>query len=170
MMGTGVARGDDRAQAAAEAAIKNPLLDDVTRTANGVLVNITSGSDLTMSEFDEIGRVVSDFASEDATVTIGTSLDPNMQDEVKVTVVATGLSRARQRVCAYQRTETTCGVRFEPVQEPSRRPQVELVALADQTRWHQACRSTRSPTALRRRCRPASPCTASQCGCHLAGR
>lgn len=98
MMGTGVARGDDRAQAAAEAAIRNPLLDEVSLSgANGVLVNITAGPDFTMAEFDEIGRIVEDFASEDATVVIGTSLDPEMQDEVRVTVVATGLNRGVQR-------------------------------------------------------------------------
>ena len=98
MMGTGAARGDDRAQAAAEAAIQNPLLDDVNLTgANGILVNITAGPDLTMAEFDEIGRVVGEFAAEDATVVIGTALDPDMQDEVKVTVVATGLNRNATR-------------------------------------------------------------------------
>ncbi|QDH70949.1 cell division protein FtsZ [Marilutibacter alkalisoli] len=95
MMGTGSARGDDRAQAAAESAIQNPLLDDVNLSgANGILVNITAGPDFTMAEFDEVGRTVEQFASEDATVVIGTVLDPDMQDEVKVTVVATGLNRA----------------------------------------------------------------------------
>ena len=94
MMGTGTARGDDRAQAAAEAAIQNPLLDDVNLAgANGILVNITAGPDFTMSEFDEIGRTIDGFASEDATVVVGTVLDPDMQDEVRVTVVATGLNR-----------------------------------------------------------------------------
>ncbi|KFN51278.1 cell division protein FtsZ [Arenimonas composti] len=98
MMGTGIARGDDRAQAAAEAAISNPLLDEVNLSgANGVLVNITAGPDFTMAEFDEIGRTIEDFASEDATVVIGTSLDPEMQDEVRVTVVATGLNRGAVR-------------------------------------------------------------------------
>ena len=98
MMGTGSARGDDRAQAAAEAAIQNPLLDDVNLAgANGILVNITAGSDFTMAEFDEIGRTIENFASEDATVVIGTVLDPDMQDEVRVTVVATGLNRATTR-------------------------------------------------------------------------
>jgi cell division protein FtsZ len=98
MMGTGVARGDDRAQAAAEAAISNPLLDEVNLSgANGVLVNITAGPDFTMAEFDEIGRTIEDFASEDATVVIGTSLDADMQDEVRVTVVATGLNRGAVR-------------------------------------------------------------------------
>ncbi len=95
MMGSGTARGDDRAQAAAEAAIKNPLLEDVNLNgACGILVNVTAGLNLTMREFDEIGRVIHDFASEDATVVIGTSLDPEMQDDVRVTVVATGLNRA----------------------------------------------------------------------------
>ena len=94
MMGTGTARGDDRAQAAAEAAIQNPLLDDVNLAgANGILVNITAGPDFTMAEFDEIGRTIEGFAAEDATVVVGMALDPNMQDEVRVTVVATGLNR-----------------------------------------------------------------------------
>jgi cell division protein FtsZ len=98
MMGTGNARGDDRAQAAAEAAIQNPLLDDVNLSgANGILVNITAGPDFTMAEFDEVGRTVENFASEDATVVIGTVLDPDMQDDVRVTVVATGLNRAAAR-------------------------------------------------------------------------
>jgi cell division protein FtsZ len=95
MMGSGTARGDDRAQAAAEAAIKNPLLEDVNLNgACGILVNVTAGPNLTMREFDEIGRIIHDFASEDATVVIGTSLDPEMKDDVRVTVVATGLNRS----------------------------------------------------------------------------
>ena len=98
MMGTGHARGDDRAQAAAESAIQNPLLDDVNLAgANGILVNITAGPDFTMAEFDEVGRTIENFASEDATIVIGTVLDPEMQDEVRVTVVATGLNRAVAR-------------------------------------------------------------------------
>lgn len=106
MMGTGSARGDDRAQAAAESAIQNPLLDDVNLSgANGILVNITAGPDFTMAEFDEVGRTIEAFASEDATVVIGTVLDPDMQDEVKVTVVATGLNRvvAKQSVRTHER-------------------------------------------------------------------
>jgi len=95
MMGSGSARGDDRAQAAAEAAIKNPLLEDVNLNgACGILVNVTAGPNLTLREFDEIGRIIHDFASEDATVVIGTSLDLEMKDDIRVTVVATGLNRA----------------------------------------------------------------------------
>jgi cell division protein FtsZ len=94
MMGTGSARGDDRAVAAAEAAVNNPLLEDVNLSgACGILVNVTAGANLTMREFNEIGDVVHQFASEDATVVIGTALDPELQDEVRVTVVATGLNR-----------------------------------------------------------------------------
>ncbi|GAB6195799.1 cell division protein FtsZ [Lysobacter xanthus] len=114
MMGTGAAKGDDRAQAAAEAAIQNPLLDDVNLSgANGILVNITAGPDFTMAEFDEVGRTVEQFASEDATVVIGTVLDPDMQDEVRVTVVATGLNRAAARSTGF---------------ESQRRPQMQVVA------------------------------------------
>lgn len=99
MMGSGVARGDDRAVAAAEAAINNPLLEDVNLSgACGILVNVTAGPNLTMREFDEIGQVVHQFASEDATVVVGTALDMEMQEEVRVTVVATGLNRVAARV------------------------------------------------------------------------
>lgn len=119
MMGTGHARGDDRAQAAAEAAIQNPLLDDVNLAgANGILVNITAGPDFTMAEFDEVGRTIENFSSEDATVVIGTVLDPDMQDEVRVTVVATGLNRAAARP----------GVRGGDYgSERAQRPQVQLI-------------------------------------------
>jgi cell division protein FtsZ len=121
MMGSGTARGDDRAQAAAEAAISNPLLDEVNLAgANGVLVNITAGPDFTMREFDEVGRIIEEFASEDATVVIGTVLDPDMADEVRVTVVATGLNRnvARQTV--------RIGGERDGLREPMRAP-VKLV-------------------------------------------
>ncbi len=95
MMGTGSAKGDDRAQAAAEAAINNPLLEDIDLAgACGILVNVTAGPNLTMREFDEIGRVIHDFASEDATVVMGTSMDPELKDDIRVTVVATGINRA----------------------------------------------------------------------------
>lgn len=119
MMGSGTARGDDRAQAAAEAAINNPLLEDVNLNgACGILVNVTAGPNLTMREFDEIGRVIHDFASEDATVVIGTSLDTEMEDDVRVTVVATGLNRAaagRQPVRPVQAQQVEMRQRPRPV-------------------------------------------------------
>ena len=95
MMGSGVASGQDRARIAAEAAVSSPLLEDINLSgANGVLVNVTAGCDLSIGEFQEVGDTVKQFASDDATVVIGTVIDPEMTDEIRVTVVATGLGQA----------------------------------------------------------------------------
>jgi cell division protein FtsZ len=92
MMGTGSARGENRAREAAEAAIHSPLLDDINlQGARGILVNITAGLDLSLGEFSEVGDLVEEFASDNATVVVGTVIDPEMTDELRVTVVATGL-------------------------------------------------------------------------------
>lgn len=92
VMGAGQAKGEDRAIMAVQAAIGSPLLEDINlQGARGVLVNITAGMNLTMREFEEIGAAVSDLASDDATVVIGTVIDPEIGDELRVTVVATGL-------------------------------------------------------------------------------
>ncbi|KHF26251.1 cell division protein FtsZ [Solemya velum gill symbiont] len=92
MMGSGAASGEDRARDAAEIALQSPLLEDIDLAgAKGVLVNITAGLDLSIGEFDEVGVTVKDYADEDATVVVGTVIDPDMQDELRVTVVATGL-------------------------------------------------------------------------------
>ena len=97
MMGTGYARGDDRAEEAAEKAISSPLLEDVDLAgARGILVNITAGMDVTMEEFETVGNAVKAFASENATVVVGAVIDPNMQDELRVTVVATGIGQERK--------------------------------------------------------------------------
>lgn len=94
MMGTGVGSGDNRARLAAEAAIASPLLEDVDLAgAKGVLVNITAGLDLSIGEFEEVGEVVKGFTSESATVVVGTVIDPELRDEVRVTVIVTGLGR-----------------------------------------------------------------------------
>ena len=94
MMGTGTSSGEGRAREAAEAAISSPLLEDVNLSgANGILVNVTSDMNLTIGEFSEIGDTVKEFAASDATVIIGSALDPSMKDEVRVTVVATGLGK-----------------------------------------------------------------------------
>jgi cell division protein FtsZ len=95
MMGSGVASGADRARIAAEAAVSSPLLEDINLSgANGILVNVTAGVDLAIGEFQEVGDTVKQFASDDATVVIGTVIDPEMKDEIRVTVVATGLGQA----------------------------------------------------------------------------
>ena len=76
--------------------MNNKLLEDINLSgACGILVNVTAGLDLSMREFDEIGRTISGFAAEDATVVMGTVLDPDMHDEIRVTVVATGLNRVQ---------------------------------------------------------------------------
>lgn len=92
MMGSGMANGEDRAEEAAEMAISSPLLEDIDLSgARGVLVNITAGFDLRLDEFETVGNTIRAFASDNATVVIGTSLDPDMNDELRVTVVATGI-------------------------------------------------------------------------------
>ena len=95
MMGTGRATGENRAREAAEAAIRSPLLEDVNlQGARGILVNITAGIDLSLGEYSEVGNTIEEFASADATVVVGTVIDPEMSNELRVTVVATGLGAA----------------------------------------------------------------------------
>ncbi|WP_281648545.1 cell division protein FtsZ [Parendozoicomonas sp. Alg238-R29] len=92
MMGTGCATGETRAAEAAESAIRSPLLEDIDlQGARGILVNITAGLDFAIGEFQEVGDTVNQYASDNATVVIGTVIDPEMTDELRVTVVATGL-------------------------------------------------------------------------------
>jgi cell division protein FtsZ len=98
MMGTGVSTGEDRAREASEAAIASPLLEDINVAgARGILVNVTAGLDLSIGEFDEVGKAVKEFSSDDATVVVGTVIDPEMQGEMRVTVVATGLGQSSAR-------------------------------------------------------------------------
>jgi cell division protein FtsZ len=97
MMGTGYGRGESRAITATEAAINSPLLEDIDlKGASGILVNITGGLDLSLGEFSEVGDIVEGYASDGATVVVGTVIDPEMSDEIKVTVVATGLCKAQE--------------------------------------------------------------------------
>ncbi len=94
MMGSGAASGEGRARAAAEAAVSSPLLEDINLAgAHGILVNVTAGMDLSIGEFQEVGQIVKQFASDDATVVVGTVIDPELDNQVRVTVVATGLGR-----------------------------------------------------------------------------
>jgi len=123
MMGTGRASGDDRAQAALEGAIQNPLLDEVNISgATGILVNIIAGPDFGMHEYGEIGRIVESLASKDATTKIGFVPDPDMGDEIQVTVIATGLNRSAAPPAPASE--------MPGVQEtgaPRARPKIELV-------------------------------------------
>jgi cell division protein FtsZ len=98
MMGTARATGENRAREAAEAAIRSPLLEDVNlQGAKGILVNITAGINLNLGEFAEVGDIIREFASDTATVVVGTVIDQDLTDELKVTVVATGLGGSRDK-------------------------------------------------------------------------
>jgi cell division protein FtsZ len=95
MMGSGCARGEDRARVAAEKALASPLLEDINLSgARGILVNVTAGFSMSIGEFEEVGNTVKEFASDDATVVVGTVIDEAMGDELRVTVVATGLGQS----------------------------------------------------------------------------
>lgn len=135
MMGVGHATGEDRAIKAAEKAIANPLLEDISVSgARGLLVNITSGLDFTLGEFNEVGDVIDQVAAGDAKVIIGTSIDETMQDEIRVTVVATGLEEAgamakkpemvKPNLTAVQANKETTESSAKPeVSEPAAAPQ-----------------------------------------------
>jgi cell division protein FtsZ len=119
MMGSGHSKGENRAREAAERAINSPLLDDIDLAgARGILVNITAGLDLSLGEFSEVGDTIEEFASEEATVVVGTVIDPNMAEELKVTVVATGLggqaARAPLQVVDAPAKPATVDVEHEP--------------------------------------------------------
>jgi cell division protein FtsZ len=106
MMGSGAASGEGRARAAAEAAVSSPLLEDINLAgAHGILVNVSAGMDLSIGEFQEVGQIVKQFASEDATVVVGTVIDPELTNQVRVTVVATGLGRPAVAVRPVQPRE-----------------------------------------------------------------
>lgn len=95
MMGTGEAAGENRAQEAAERAIANPLLDEISLNgARGVLINITGGYDMTLFELDEAANVIRDKVDSDANIIVGSTLDPDMDGTIRVSVVATGIDAA----------------------------------------------------------------------------
>jgi cell division protein FtsZ len=105
MMGSGKASGENRAREAAEAAIASPLLEDVNLSgARGILVNVTAGMDMSIGEFEEVGNTVKEFASDNATVVVGTVIDPDMTGELRVTVVATGLGREHEAVSMTEKS------------------------------------------------------------------
>src|SRR3569623_1192543 len=94
MMGSGRASGEGRARKAAEAAVNSPLLEDINLLgAKGILVNVTAGLDMAIGEFEEVGNTIKEFASDNATVVVGTVFVPQMSDELRVTVVASGRGR-----------------------------------------------------------------------------
>ena len=124
MMGTGVSQGEDRAREAAEAAVSSPLLEDINLAgANGILVNVTAGMDLSIGEFQEVGNTVKEFASDDATVVVGTVIDPDMTDRIRVTVVATGLGQqaasAESPMRIVRRTQAQSEPNYHTLDKPT---------------------------------------------------
>jgi cell division protein FtsZ len=117
MMGTGRAVGDGRAREAAEAAIASPLLENVSLAgAKGLLVNITGGMDMTIGEFEEVGNTIKELASEDANVVVGTSIDHEMRNELRVTIVATGLGQGAPAKPVSSRERDTAIPPFKLIQ------------------------------------------------------
>ena len=121
MMGTGFASGEDRAREAAESAIRSPLLEDVNlEGARGILVNIAAGENLSLGEFAEVGDTIEEFASDDATVVVGTVIDPNLDEEMRVTVVATGLGSHHERPTkVVDNTETMATTDYRELDRPA---------------------------------------------------
>lgn len=158
MMGTGVAKGEGRARTAAEAAIASPLLEEVNLSgARGVLVNITAGLDMGISEFEEVGEVVKSFTSDDATVVVGTVIDPDMSDEMRVTIVATGLGKAGAATSFGGVSDSRVSVRLIDAQHTTAgRTDFRSTETAETTRPERSTRRHSSAT----RTAPATPATA----------
>lgn len=121
MMGAASARGPSRAREAAIAAVSSPLLEDINISgARGILVNITAGLDMSIGEFEEVGNAIKEFASDDATVVIGTVIEPEMREELRVTIVATGLGQDKQRKQPYKVVKTGTGTTdYEDLETPT---------------------------------------------------
>jgi cell division protein FtsZ len=127
MMGSGAASGEGRAREAAEAAVSSPLLEDINLAgAHGILVNVTAGMDLSIGEFQEVGNIVKQFASEDATVVVGTVIDPELSNQVRVTVVATGLGRP-SNAARHPTQRDAAPAREAATREPMREPPMRVV-------------------------------------------
>ncbi len=123
MMGSGVASGENRSRKAAEAAIASPLLENISLAgARGILVNVTAGLNMSIGEFEEVGNAVKELVSENATVVVGTVLDPDMNEEMRVTVVATGLgqsTRSEERPVRLVQKSTSPVVDYGQLERPT---------------------------------------------------
>ncbi|MBK5513793.1 MULTISPECIES: cell division protein FtsZ [unclassified Pseudomonas] len=132
MMGTGCASGPNRAREATEAAIRNPLLEDVNlQGARGILVNITAGPDLSLGEYSDVGSIIEAFASEHAMVKVGTVIDPDMRDELHVTVVATGLGAKIEKPVKIIDNTMHTSVASQPQQQAPSRQEAPAVNYRD---------------------------------------
>ncbi|MFY0677908.1 MAG: cell division protein FtsZ [Neptuniibacter sp.] len=151
MMGSGSGRGEDRATEATEAAINSPLLEDVDlKGASGILVNITAGLDLSLGEFSEVGNIVEEYASENATIVVGTVIDPELTDDLTVTVVATGLGRAEEQHVDVVNTGTggRTAAAAAPAMTSSDFDQLELPAVMRSARTESERKPRTPPTEI----------------------
>jgi cell division protein FtsZ len=124
MMGSASAKGEGRAREAALAAVSSPLLEDINISgARGLLVNVTAGLDMSIGEFEEVGNAVKEFASDDATVVVGTVIEPEMREELRVTIVATGLGQEKrgkqQQPLKVLKTGTGGSSEYAPLDTPT---------------------------------------------------
>src|SRR5471030_630418 len=132
MMGTGCASGPNRAREATEAAIRNPLLEDLNlQGARCILVNITAGPDLSLGEYSDVGSIIEAFASEHAMVKVGTVIDPDMRDELHVTVVATGLGAKIEKPVKVIDNTVQTSQHVSHQQQPAARQEMPAVNYRD---------------------------------------
>jgi cell division protein FtsZ len=138
MMGSATAAGIERATEAARSAVSSPLLEDTHISgARGILINVTAGMDMSIGEFEEVGNVVREFAADDATVVIGTVLEPEMEGDLRVTMVATGIGGAKSAAQPYKVVHSVQkAVNYEDFEAPTvirnRREERDLPAVPDQ--------------------------------------
>ncbi len=138
MMGSATASGIERATEAARSAVSSPLLEDThIAGARGILINVTAGMDMSIGEFEEVGNVVREFAADDATVVIGTVLEPEMQGDLRVTMVATGIGEVESAVRPYKVVHSVQkAVNYEDYEAPTvirnRREDRDLPAIPDE--------------------------------------
>src|SRR6185295_16965822 len=126
-MGTGIGTGKRRATEAAETAISSPLLEDVSIDgATGILINITGGPDLTLHEVNEASSLIQQAAHEDANIIFGSVIDPNLSEEVRITVIATGFDRAAKTQVIVPETTRTATASVPPTTRRASNPQIQL--------------------------------------------
>jgi hypothetical protein len=127
LMGTGIGQGKKRAGEAAEMAISSPLLEDVSiEGATGILINITGGPDLTLHEVNEASSLIQQAAHEDANIIFGSVIDPNLSDEVRITVIATGFDRAAATLPVEPQVQTRSPSTTKPLPYKASASQVSL--------------------------------------------
>ena len=127
LMGIGTGIGENRAQAAARAAISSPLLEVSMQGARGVLFNIIGGNDLTMSEVDEAAKIISAAADPDANIIFGATIDESMHDQIRITVVATGFDTTTSRIQPFMQSHHVSNMNQNPnegsIQSQQQQPQ-----------------------------------------------